>query len=316
MGYASAYSVCVSFGYWRTPGIRSDGYAFFVVTTKKYERLTTMSEAKVKCPACAEEIANSEKNCPFCGEKINTSTNTESTDTGTSTTACSLYSPKEAALISILLTPIFGAFVIWNNWKALNKQDETKRSQMWLIVLAAVIAITLFTINEFVWIGICLIALAVWYYKECAAQISYIQENNVDFQKKDWKKIVIPAAFIVVCAVVISSFCGTAEGPELDCSGNQAFIESGSAIVEYLKEELEVARLVEKTKFGDNTDDDDKIIEQIRKVQLFLANNRPKYFSKDELDDLDGLSAMELLEYVDENYTLERMYGTLQKKGK
>ena len=271
-----------------------------------------MSEQKIKCPTCAEEISGNETVCPFCRERLTRAPESESPE---SESEIRLYPPNEAALFSLFLTPVFGAFIIWSNWRNLKRQEEEKKSRIWLIVLSAVLVIALLFLNGFVCIGISLCALAVWYFKECSVQMNFLQDNKIDFHKNNWKTIVIKAAVIFICLIALCrSIDFSSGGPELDCSGNQAFMESGKNIREFLISELDIARIAEKAKYGDETKADEEILEKVHKVRLFLDNNRPRDFSKRELKKINGMSAMQLLKYVDKEYTLNRYNNVLQKR--
>lgn len=244
------------------------------------------------------------------GKTVNRSADGTSQETG-------LYDPRKAALWSLLFTPVFGAFILKNNWKILKQEQREKRQMIWMIALAAVLFASFLFIGSAVCIGISLVSLAAWFFLECRAQMDFLAGKHLEIPETDWKPVLIKAAVILVCAVAAASLLllvSGSGGPALDCSGNRAYLESSEEIVEYLKEEYDVPEIVERMKYGDETEEDKEIMEKVRKVQLFLDWNRPNDLSKEERDELDGMSARKLVKYVDSRYELDHVVGKLRKK--
>ena len=102
-----------------------------------------MSEEKKKCPGCAEMIPADASMCEYCGEKFNTSAQMEPVAENPE-----LYAPQTAAKWSLLFTPVFGAYVLKNNWKALGQAPQEKRSKNLMIALVVIYAAGLLFLNE------------------------------------------------------------------------------------------------------------------------------------------------------------------------
>lgn len=255
-----------------------------------------MSEEKRKCPGCAEEIPANATVCEYCGEKFNSFLETEQT-----MEKPELYNPKAAANWSLLFTPIFGAYVIKSNWKMLGQEQREKRSRIWLITLSVIYIVAMFFLDESV-AGLYLLPLAAWYFVECRSQIKYLTENRIDYQKKKWKPLIqkaacVWAAAMVLCFIILA-LCGGG-GPTLDYSSPGAYRQSCKEIIEYLGKEF-------KDKYkGKNPDDltekEKKEIAQVMVLGVFLDYEHDNNLKKT----IDGMSAHELLKFVNENYWID-----------
>ena len=118
-----------------------------------------------------------------------------------------LWNPNTAANWSLLLTPMFGAWIHALNWKELNQSGKAKSSMAWVYGYVIFILISLFTpIPPFIGLGI----LGAWYFSIAKEQVKYIKENGISYQKKSWGKplkIGFSAfvIYIAVVAVILSS---------------------------------------------------------------------------------------------------------------
>lgn len=260
-----------------------------------------MSEEKRKCPGCAEEIPANATVCEYCGEKFNSFLETEQT-----MEKPELYNPKAAANWSLLFTPIFGAYVIKSNWKMLGQEQREKRSRIWLITLSVIYIVAMFFLDESV-AGLYLLPLAAWYFVECRSQIKYLTENRIDYQKKKWKSIALKAAGILVGIWALFIIMGLLFGePTLDCSSNQAFTESGEVIVEYLKDDIGGEELGKKAQYGDLSKDEEALLMKFAKIVQFFNIYAPRNIPDAVVKKIDGMTASDLLDYVDEHYSLSK----------
>lgn len=260
-----------------------------------------MSEEKKKCPGCAEMIPADASMCEYCGEKFNTSAQMEPAAENPE-----LYAPQTAAKWSLLFTPVFGAYVLKNNWKALGQAPQEKRSKNLMIALVVIYAAGLLFLNEVPCIILHLVALAGWYFAECRAQIKYLAENKLDCQQTKWKPLIqkaacVWAAALVLCFIILA-LCGG--GPQVDCSSNQAFKESGKEIVDYLSEDLGAKELSEKAQYGDLSEDEEALLTKFAKIVQFFNIYAPQNIPDAVVKKIDGMSASDLLDYVDEHYSL------------
>ena len=268
-----------------------------------------MSEEKKKCPVCAEEVSIEASVCKFCGEKFSSSLETEQ-----GMKKPELYNPKAVANWSLLFTPIFGAYVVKSNWKMLGQEQREKRSKIWLITLSVIYIVAILFLDESV-TGLYLLSLAAWYFVECRSQTKYLTENRIDYQKKKWKSIALKAAGILVGVWALFIIMGLLFGePTLDCSSNQAFAESGEVIIEYLKEDIGFEELAEKAQYDDQSKDEEEQMIKCYKVVMFFSIYKPKNLPDRVVEEIDGMSASELLEYINEHYTLSRSGDWLSRR--
>ena len=270
-----------------------------------------MSEEKRKCPVCAEEIPVDATVCKFCGEKLSASSKSQ---VGGSVKILELYNPKTAALWSLLFTPVFGAFVTKSNWKNLGQEQLEKRSKTWLIALTAIYIISILFLNEGICSSLYLLTLVAWYFIECRPQIQYLTENKIDYQKKNWKSLAPKAAGILIGAwilfmilfVVIGNLFG---GPTLDYSSSETYRKSCKEIMVYLAEEIGGKEFGKKLQNNDLTEEEEKILAQVIVLGVFLDSEHDENLK----EAIDGMSAYELLDFVNENYYMD-VFGELHQK--
>lgn len=192
-----------------------------------------MSEEKKKCPFCMGEIPAEATQCPVCGKVIPPSN--ESVE---------LYNPNAAANWSILLSPVFGSYVLMKNWRTLGNENAAKRSKIWMIALAALIVILSFL--DVPAYGSALLLLLVWLFCEQKPQIRYIKAHCPAYQKKKWGKtagsgIGIYCVSLLVLTLTVACF----SSPTLDIEdlNDSASIQQGMGeFMEDLKGEGELGK--------------------------------------------------------------------------
>ena len=265
-----------------------------------------MSEETMKCPACAEEIPAGSAVCKFCGEKI-ASNETAAPSDAHSGNGVELYHPNAASLWSLLLTPIFGAFCVMSNWRTLGMEKEAKRSKTWLAVLSVVLGLSFFLFFSGPYCLIAFVALVLWHFMESRKQTQYLTENKIEYSRKSWKSVALKAlAILVVAGAIDFALAAIFAEPTIDCSSNQAFKESAEVIVEYLKDEHGIDEdFAKKAEYDDLTKEEKALLRKIAKFQLFVEINQPSgdnaTLDKEEVEKIDGMTASEILDYVDEN---------------
>jgi len=112
-----------------------------------------------------------------------------------------LWNPNTAANWSLLLTPIFGAWIQALNWKELNQPDKAKSSMAWVYGYVIFIFISFFiNIPPILGLGV----LLGWYFSSAKGQVKYIKENEISYQKKSWGKPLLIgfSAFIIYIGFV------------------------------------------------------------------------------------------------------------------
>lgn len=133
-----------------------------------------------------------------------------------------------ADLWSLLLTPIFGAYVIKSNWKILGQEQQEKRSKTWLIALIIVYIAGILFLSGGVCSLIFLVALLTWFFLECKPQKKHLDDRKIDYQKRSWKSLVPKAEGILIGAWIVFEIffmiiAAAFGGPTLDYSSQETF---------------------------------------------------------------------------------------------
>ncbi len=157
-----------------------------------------------------------ENNCPQDVEK-------EELNKQTQSETQKLFSPIWLDELSIVLTPIFGSYVICQNWKALGKTEEANHAEKWVrnsIIFQLILWCTI-VFNEFFLIGKYnnwwelfstpmaifvsvltflgyIVFFEIWHYKCCKKQTVYFADNYFKPKKSFSKKSLLPIIGIAV----------------------------------------------------------------------------------------------------------------------
>ena len=127
--------------------------------------------------------------------------------------APALWNPTAAGAWSLLFTPIFGAFLHMQNWKALGQPDKAATSKQWIFgSIAFIVATTLlafFTIpssktldNISNFSG--LILLVVWYYAIGKSQQNHVAARfGKTYPRRGWAIPILTAIGIAVLFVAL-----------------------------------------------------------------------------------------------------------------
>ena len=93
-----------------------------------------------------------------------------------------IWNPNVAACLSIIFTPIFGAWIHAKNWEVLKKEQERRWSMLFVYCL---IAVTIFVVYYQYFIGdvksspLSIGTLLTWYFILGKLQVSHIKDNNI-----------------------------------------------------------------------------------------------------------------------------------------
>ena len=102
-----------------------------------------------------------------------------------------IWNPNVAACLSIIFTPIFGAWIHAKNWEVLKKEQERRWSMLFVYCL---ISVTIFVVYYQLFIGdvksspLSIGTLLTWYFILGKSQLSHIKDNNINYEKKSWIK--------------------------------------------------------------------------------------------------------------------------------
>jgi RsiW-degrading membrane proteinase PrsW (M82 family)/phosphopantetheine adenylyltransferase len=96
-----------------------------------------------------------------------------------------LWNPNAAGFWSLLLTPVFGAWLHAKNWASLNETEKSKRSFHWVYGSIVVGALS-FILPEEISKLVCGALLIAWWIVAGNEQYKFVNENYPDYQKKKW----------------------------------------------------------------------------------------------------------------------------------
>ena len=140
--------------------------------------------------------------------------------------------------------------------------------------------------------------------------MKYLTDNKLDFQKKSWKTLVPKAAGILVGVWLFFTIIGLIfAGPTLDYSSSESYRKSCKEIMDYLAEEFGGKEFAKKLQNNDLTEEEKKELAQVIVLGAFLDCKHDKNLR----ETIDGMSAHELLEFVNENYWIDPL-GNLHER--
>ena len=122
-----------------------------------------------------------------------------------------IWNPNVAACLSIIFTPIFGAWIHAKNWEVLKKEQERRWSMLFVYCL---IIVTIFVVYYQLFIGdvksspLSIGTLLTWYFILGKSQLSHIKDNNINYEKKSWIKPLLcgVGGYIILFGISISLF--------------------------------------------------------------------------------------------------------------
>lgn len=208
-----------------------------------------------------------------------------------------LYSPNLAALWSILLTPVFGAAIVWSNWKTIGNRKAQQRSLLWLIGLCP-----LAVLSEFIgwFFPIDIAVYLTWYFLECRPQVKYLKAQEPGYIKRSWLQPLSIGAPLAYGAFIISMAWAFFATPTLIINTTvSAYERSRQDVIQYL-DETRMEPLRKKESAGKTLSEKD-----IKEIQMF--NHVVKMLQYRKLGELSSLPFIEADELMD--YAKEQLYG-------
>ncbi len=112
-----------------------------------------------------------------------------------------LWNPNVAGFLSIIFTPVFGAWIHAQNWKALGQGVRAKESFLWFFAsIGVVVAPLLFTINSPGVIS--LILLVAWWWRSGERQRKLVTSQYPNYKRKSWSTPLSVAGIILFGVIV------------------------------------------------------------------------------------------------------------------
>lgn len=158
------------------------------------------------CPKCGAENHEDVKFCSQCGEQIALTSPVQDDAHGeeVAENLPQLWSPNLAAIWSLFLSPIFGAYIVSSNWEQLGEKGRASTASSWLWVGVAVYIIAMLAIPD-AFIVITLIWLLLWYIFSARPQSKYVKtQYNGSYKLKSWFKPILGA--IALWAVTLTAY--------------------------------------------------------------------------------------------------------------
>lgn len=90
-----------------------------------------------------------------------------------------IWNPSNTANLSLLFTPLFGAYLHYRNWQAMGEHEQARAAMKWVIASVAVLVVT--TLGAYAdknLSAIWLIQLFAWYFASAKKQIKYVNEHK------------------------------------------------------------------------------------------------------------------------------------------
>ena len=113
--------------------------------------------------------------------------------------APALWNPDAAGAWSLLLSPIFGSFLVRSNWRAIGDDEKARSGTVWIAVSVIMLAITSLAGSLFA-----LIYIIVWYFAWQRPQSRYIKDRwGGGYPRKGWGKPIGIALLVYVATVAI-----------------------------------------------------------------------------------------------------------------
>ena len=114
-----------------------------------------------------------------------------------------LWNPNAAGFWSLLLSPVFGAWLHAKNWKSLNEPEKSKRSLYWVYVSVAVLVVSFLSPSGLsTLIGTALVVS--WWLGSGNEQHRYVNEQYPEYRKKRWGTPLSIGGLCVFCLALIS----------------------------------------------------------------------------------------------------------------
>ena len=171
------------------------------------------------CNQCGMNNIDTAKFCSNCGTQLITTPQQIQRQTP------KLWNPNAAALLGLLLTPIFSAYIHMKNWQSLGDIKKSKEQKIWFIISLIIPFFYIFIpyliyLNNpispiltedkirFLINGLSIIFLLAWYFLSGKVQINYCRNKlNNQYYKKNW--LGLSLVTILVYSILLSVYFTT-----------------------------------------------------------------------------------------------------------
>lgn len=131
-----------------------------------------------------------------------------------------LWNPDAAACWSMLFTPVFGAYLIATNWRALGKPEKAATSMIWLWVAIGclLLAIVIYGVTDTSTIERLgsmpgTVLLLIWYFIQARPQSLFLKEaHGNNYPKKSWVLPFLAGVSMWVVVLLIGSIAHMIKG--------------------------------------------------------------------------------------------------------
>lgn len=163
-----------------------------------------------KCPQCAENINADAVKCEFCGadlppaaeEAHEEKKRKEKTVPGSfvkklfTLESEGMFSPVTALILSLIFTPVFGAYFNFRAWSVIGDAVQVKQAKVWLIGYIAGTVMCFFLLPFWLYCVLAFAALAALFFMQTKKLSALIREKGVcvDPNIKIWLRPAIIAA--------------------------------------------------------------------------------------------------------------------------
>ena len=107
-----------------------------------------------------------------------------------SKTTVRLWNPRRLGVFAFFFGTFVGAFLQAQNWKALGKHNEAKRSYLWMWVWFAIITVyAMSEMSDLTLNGILFVFFLIWL-STLSRQRTYVSNEQIQFTKQSWIKAV------------------------------------------------------------------------------------------------------------------------------
>ena len=122
--------------------------------------------------------------------------------------APALWNPEAAGAWSLIFTPIFGSALVLMNWQALEKKEQIRTAQIWLVVSIIMVVIQLLPGTP----NILFLYFVIWYFTSGKLQAKHVKELwGKEYPRRSWLWPLIigfVAWIILLGAIFMINFIG------------------------------------------------------------------------------------------------------------